>query len=693
MAFTFRGVISHHIRNQVMGVFIMLFLATLGVMIFSLVLHKQAVKENYLSRIKERYEAIDFLFRNSAAQTSLQNLQYAGQEQVSRPYELNVSAVAVDDPRRAQDTVTQSGCSFKLGDDVSEICFGIGNQRTVGAYIYGVGFFSANGIVPHSQGSSTNDVHRMLLTIDARGTRQGWIAVFQEDPRRPNRRRSKSFHYRITAYRTTDDGSLPSRAIDDKGFMGILASPERTSDCETEICTGKWSFTFRAPLDMYRGDATSPDATWPPSDIGRAKVQLRVLGPISTGSEMIFNSDTPGAVRKFSIEDKLNGYVEPNEVLRILKHALPNDQVLWESTPAFIQERTPSAFALYLSHLLPGSMNHEKVTTHEIPGIPGQVSIELRPNAKVLDNYMAPVVQQYLYLLAMMFALITGSYLWLDGRVVRRIRRLTDHAKAVFESLKLLNDNDIPEHNFSNLGGRDELGVLAATLDDVLKRLGDEYRVRRERLIQYQTQWRAIGHELFAPLQTLEALIGKEDKARRHVNKMLLAVNKFKGVPSVREADFKRNLSLKAFDVAAFLVDMCRNTTEVEGIEYQYRGPLTGVKIQADEMHLESALDNVFQNAKRFTPRGDAVEVTLEVSEGRAKISVKNNGPWIRLDPIDRVFEYGVSDDSGDPQLFEHSGQGLYIAQQYVAAMGGSISAANVPVRGVAFTLYLPLVK
>jgi sensor histidine kinase regulating citrate/malate metabolism len=90
-------------------------------------------------------------------------------------------------------------------------------------------------------------------------------------------------------------------------------------------------------------------------------------------------------------------------------------------------------------------------------------------------------------------------------------------------------------------------------------------------------------------------------------------------------------------------------------------------------------------------PDTQPITLSLEASETLASITIHNVGPQIPDDLIDRVFEYGVSDQPGAGANGSR-GQGLFVARTYMAKMGGTISVHNSD-EGVGFVLGLQRVR
>jgi two-component system phosphate regulon sensor histidine kinase PhoR len=121
----------------------------------------------------------------------------------------------------------------------------------------------------------------------------------------------------------------------------------------------------------------------------------------------------------------------------------------------------------------------------------------------------------------------------------------------------------------------------------------------------------------------------------------------------------------------------------------QQRQPLP---IEADQSRLHRALLNLLDNAVRYSPDGDAVEVSLSSRGGWCLVSVRDHGPGLSEQDLTHLFERFYR---GDPSRVRSqrsgSGLGLAIVQQIAVTHGGRIQASNHPEGGALMELILPL--
>jgi two-component system OmpR family sensor kinase len=114
------------------------------------------------------------------------------------------------------------------------------------------------------------------------------------------------------------------------------------------------------------------------------------------------------------------------------------------------------------------------------------------------------------------------------------------------------------------------------------------------------------------------------------------------------------------------------------------------VPVVADPDRLTQALMNLVDNAVRHTPPGGEVRLSAERREGLAVAGVRNEGPAIAPEDLERVFDrfYRVTDGT-TARNGHHAGLGLAIVKAIAEASGGSAVAAS-DASGTSFSILLP---
>ncbi|MEU8653908.1 HAMP domain-containing sensor histidine kinase [Streptomyces sp. NPDC048737] len=108
----------------------------------------------------------------------------------------------------------------------------------------------------------------------------------------------------------------------------------------------------------------------------------------------------------------------------------------------------------------------------------------------------------------------------------------------------------------------------------------------------------------------------------------------------------------------------------------------------ADPVTLSSALDAVIDNAVKFTPEGERVEVTVAVDGEASTVVVTDHGPGLTDEELQRVGDRFWR--SGRHQNVKGSGLGLSISRALLAAGGGTISYDHHEPTGLKVTVSVP---
>jgi signal transduction histidine kinase len=115
----------------------------------------------------------------------------------------------------------------------------------------------------------------------------------------------------------------------------------------------------------------------------------------------------------------------------------------------------------------------------------------------------------------------------------------------------------------------------------------------------------------------------------------------------------------------------------------------TPVEATVDALRLEQVLQNLIDNAIKFSPSGSRIDVLVALAEPElAEITVADQGSGIPAEHLPHIFERAYQ--GGEGHRAAGLGLGLFISQQVVALHGGRIEAASPPEGGARFTVTLP---
>jgi signal transduction histidine kinase len=246
-------------------------------------------------------------------------------------------------------------------------------------------------------------------------------------------------------------------------------------------------------------------------------------------------------------------------------------------------------------------------------------------------------------------------------------------------------------------GRRNELAGLAATFNELLRRMRAALTGERRLVAD-------ASHELRTPLAVLRTELELAARPGRSVEELRRAIDNAH-VEAARLSRLADDLLLLArseegspivlpeqHDVATVLdravaaIDT-RAAQAAVGLSTSYRRPLSG---RGDPRRLRQAVDNLLDNALRYTPPAGTIVLAAEHHDGTLDIRVADNGPGFPAEFLPHAF---TAFHRADPARHRHSGGaglGLAIARTIAVAHGGEATAANLPEGGAVVTLTIP---
>jgi signal transduction histidine kinase len=114
----------------------------------------------------------------------------------------------------------------------------------------------------------------------------------------------------------------------------------------------------------------------------------------------------------------------------------------------------------------------------------------------------------------------------------------------------------------------------------------------------------------------------------------------------------------------------------------------TGCTVYADPSLLQRVMENILDNALRYTPPHGRVALSA-LSRGVVEIVVSNTGPAISHVEREHIFEKFVRGADQVPDS-RNTGLGLYFCKRAIEAQGGRISVIEMPEWPTAFVIELP---
>ncbi len=233
---------------------------------------------------------------------------------------------------------------------------------------------------------------------------------------------------------------------------------------------------------------------------------------------------------------------------------------------------------------------------------------------------------------------------------------------------------------------RDEIGHLSRSLRDMT----DALYARIEAIERFAAD---VAHELKNPLTSLRSAVetlplAKSDTSRarlleviQHDVKRLDRLITDISDASRLDAELQRQESTRV-DLTRLLGTIVTIANEVskEGdapVRLSFEGGKPNeFAVPGHDSRISQVFTNLIDNARSFSPSGGEVRVTARKLKGIIEVLVDDDGPGIREDALQRIFERFYT-DRPHQDYGQNSGLGLSISKQIIEAHGGSIWAEN----------------
>jgi two-component system phosphate regulon sensor histidine kinase PhoR len=143
------------------------------------------------------------------------------------------------------------------------------------------------------------------------------------------------------------------------------------------------------------------------------------------------------------------------------------------------------------------------------------------------------------------------------------------------------------------------------------------------------------------------------------------------------------------------VVDACvsrqRDRAESKNLSLVQTPPADPVSTLADEEALAEILENLVDNAIKYTPAGGRITLRWFAEGDEAIVQVADTGVGIPSKDLPRIFERFYRVDRARSRALGGTGLGLSIVKHLAQSLGGSVSAGSEIGRGSVFTVRLPL--
>jgi signal transduction histidine kinase len=143
-------------------------------------------------------------------------------------------------------------------------------------------------------------------------------------------------------------------------------------------------------------------------------------------------------------------------------------------------------------------------------------------------------------------------------------------------------------------------------------------------------------------------------------------------------------------DLTAIAREVCaRYNADRHPIKVEAPAPVIG---EYDPIRIEQLIENLVENAVKYSPSGGKVRIVVGQEDGQAHMSVSDSGIGIPAQDLPNIFNRFYRATNVDDRRFAGMGLGLYICKAIVEQHGGRIWATSQPGQGSTFLVTLPLV-
>lgn len=280
------------------------------------------------------------------------------------------------------------------------------------------------------------------------------------------------------------------------------------------------------------------------------------------------------------------------------------------------------------------------------------------------------------------FVLIVGSFLaWrLAEMILTPVEKVSRTARSISES-------DLSRR--IDVEGKDEISALAATFNAMLDRLESAFTAQKKFIDDASHELRTPITVIRGHLETLES--DPEDRAKT----VALLLDELD-----RMGRLVDDLVLLARSERPDLLDL--EVVEIERLTTELHAKASGLgarawilaetgkgTVVADRQRVTQAVMQLAQNAYQHTNEGDRIELGSAVSNGQARLWVRDTGPGIAPEDQERIFRRFSRGRSS--RRLGGAGLGLSIVQAIALAHHGRVELDSKPGSGATFELVIPV--
>ncbi len=220
-----------------------------------------------------------------------------------------------------------------------------------------------------------------------------------------------------------------------------------------------------------------------------------------------------------------------------------------------------------------------------------------------------------------------------------------------------------------------------------------------------------VSHELRTPLTSVKSYLEALDEGALsepvapdfikvsldETNRMMRMVTDLLHLSRIDNAT--SHLDVELINFTAFITfilnrfDQIRGQDEEKKYELVRDYPITSVWIEIDTDKMTQVIDNILNNAIKYSPDGGKITVTMKTTDDQMILSISDQGLGIPKQDLPRIFDRFYRVDRARSRAQGGTGLGLSIAKEIIKQHKGFIWAKSEYGKGSTFTIVLPYDK
>ena len=220
-----------------------------------------------------------------------------------------------------------------------------------------------------------------------------------------------------------------------------------------------------------------------------------------------------------------------------------------------------------------------------------------------------------------------------------------------------------------------------------------------------------VSHELRTPLTSVKSYLEALDEGALsepvapdfikvsldETNRMMRMVTDLLHLSRIDNAT--SHLDVELINFTAFITfilnrfDQIRGQDEEKKYELVRDYPITSVWIEIDTDKMTQVIDNILNNAIKYSPDGGKITVTMKTTDDQMILSISDQGLGIPKQDLPRIFDRFYRVDRARSRAQGGTGLGLAIAKEIIKQHNGFIWAKSEYGKGSTFTIVLPYDK